>query len=78
MLGMRIKKCSRIQGSAFHKIGIVLPISLHFEQNLPISRALSATGYPGVVTFHTHVTLSAFQETKDHETYLETNDGWND
>ena len=36
MLGMWIKKWSRIRGIVRHKVSMVLPISLLFEQNLPV------------------------------------------
>ena len=45
MFGMWIKKWSRIRGIARHKVSMVLPISLLFEQNLPPFRALSANAY---------------------------------
>ena len=45
MFGMWIKKWSRIRGIARHKICMVLPFSLLFEQNLPPFRALSANAY---------------------------------
>ena len=50
MFGMWIKKWSRIQGSACHKVCIILPISMLFERNLPIfeqypSRAMGDLGH---------------------------------
>ena len=38
MFGMWIKKWSRIRGIARHTVCMVLPISLLFEQNLPVPR----------------------------------------
>ena len=40
-----VKKWSRIRGIARHKVCMVLPISLLFEQNLPPFRAESAGPY---------------------------------
>ena len=45
MFGMWIKKWSKIRGIARHKVCMVLPISLLFEQNLPTFRALSTRAY---------------------------------
>ena len=47
MFGMWIKKWSRIRGIARHKVCMVLPISLLFEQNLPPFQAISANSYYG-------------------------------
>ena len=43
---MWIKKWSRIRGTARNKVCVVLPISLLFEQNLPVPNQECNGGYP--------------------------------